>query len=90
MPDQHFKNAINLPPYVFAQINKLKYEARLEGLDIIDFGMGNPDQATPEPIVNKLIETVKNPITHRYSQSAGLPKLRKAIKDWYSRKYNVC
>tara|TARA_B100000767_G_C19772955_1_gene541071 strand:- start:1750 stop:2937 length:1188 start_codon:yes stop_codon:yes gene_type:complete len=89
MPDQHFKNAINLPPYVFAQINKLKYEARLEGLDIIDFGMGNPDQATPEPIVNKLIETVKNPITHRYSQSAGLPKLRKAIKDWYSRKYNV-
>ena len=90
MPDQHFKNAINLPPYVFAQINKLKYEARLEGLDIIDFGMGNPDQATPEPIVNKLIETVKNPTTHRYSQSAGLPKLRKAIKDWYSRKYNVC
>lgn len=90
MPDQYFKNAINLPPYVFAQINKLKYEARLEGLDIIDFGMGNPDQATPEPIVNKLIETVKNPITHRYSQSAGLPKLRKAIKDWYSRKYNVC
>ena len=89
MPDQYFKNAINLPPYVFAQINKLKYEARLEGLDIIDFGMGNPDQPTHEPIVNKLIETVKNPITHRYSQSAGLPKLRKAIKDWYSRKYNV-
>ena len=81
MPDQYFKNAENLPPYVFAQINKLKYEARLKGLDIIDFGMGNPDQATPEPIVNKLIETVKNPATHRYSQSAGLPKLRKAIKE---------
>jgi alanine-synthesizing transaminase len=51
--------------------------------------MGNPDQATPEPIVNKLIETVRNPATHRYSQSAGLPKLRQAIKDWYSRKYDV-
>jgi alanine-synthesizing transaminase len=89
MPDQDFTNAEKLPPYIFAQINSLKYEARIRGEDIIDFGMGNPDQATPSPIVDKLIETVKNPSTHRYSQSAGLPKLRQAIKDWYSRKYNV-
>ena len=89
MPDQDFTNAKKLPPYIFAQINSLKYEARSRGEDIIDFGMGNPDQATPEPIVDKLIETVKNPSTHRYSQSAGLPKLRQAIKDWYSRKYSV-
>ncbi|MDA8815708.1 aminotransferase class I/II-fold pyridoxal phosphate-dependent enzyme [Gammaproteobacteria bacterium] len=89
MPDQDFTNAKKLPPYIFAQINSLKYEARIRGEDIIDFGMGNPDQATPSPIVDKLIETVKNPSTHRYSQSAGLPKLRQAIKDWYSRKYNI-
>ena len=89
MPYQDFTNAKKLPPYIFAQINSLKYEARSRGEDIIDFGMGNPDQATPEPIVNKLIETVRNPATHRYSQSAGLPKLRQAIKDWYSRKYDV-
>ena len=89
MPDQDFTNAKKLPPYIFGQINSLKYEARIRGEDIIDFGMGNPDQATPSPIVDKLIETVKNPSTHRYSQSAGLPKLRQAIKDWYSRKYNV-
>ena len=89
MPDQDFTNAKKLPPYIFAQINSLKYEARSRGEDIIDFGMGNPDQATPEPIVNKLIETVRNPATHRYSQSAGLPKLRQAITDWYSRKYDV-
>ena len=89
MPDQDFTNAKKLPPYIFAQINSLKYEARSRGEDIIDFGMGNPDQATPEPIVNKLIETVQNPATHRYSQSAGLPKLRQAIKDWYARKYGV-
>lgn len=89
MPNQDFSNAKKLPPYIFGQINLLKQQARLHGEDIIDFGMGNPDQATPNPIVEKLIETVKNPATHRYSQSVGLPKLRKAIKDWYSRKYNV-
>jgi alanine-synthesizing transaminase len=89
MPDSDFTNAKKLPPYIFAKINSLKYEARIRGEDVIDFGMGNPDQATPSPIVDKLIETVKNPSTHRYSQSAGLPKLRQAIKNWYSRKYNV-
>ena len=55
MPDQDFTNAKKLPPYIFAQINSLKYEARSRGEDIIDFGMGNPDQATPQPIVDKLI-----------------------------------
>ena len=89
MPDQHFTNAEKLPPYIFAQINKLKQIARSNGEDVIDFGMGNPDQATPSVIVEKLIEAVKNPSTHRYSQSAGLPKLREAISNWYSRKYSV-
>ena len=89
MPDQHFTNAEKLPPYIFAQINKLKQIARSNGEDVIDFGMGNPDQATPSVIVEKLIEAVNNPSTHRYSQSAGLPKLREAISNWYSRKYSV-
>ena len=89
MPNQDFSNAQKLPPYIFGQINALKYEARLRGDDIIDFGMGNPDQPAPSTVVDKLIETVKNPVTHRYSQSAGLPKLRLAIKDWYLRRYNV-
>ena len=89
MPDQHFTNAEKLPPYIFAQINKLKQIARSNGEDVIDFGMGNPDQATPNVIVDKLIEAVGNPSTHRYSQSAGLPKLREAISKWYSRKYSV-
>ena len=87
MPNQDFKNAKKLPPYIFGQINSLKNEARSRGEDIIDFGMGNPDQPTPNVVVNKLVETVKNPVTHRYSQSAGLPKLRLAIKNWYLRMY---
>ena len=89
MPNQDFSNAQKLPPYIFGQINTLKHQARLRGEDIIDFGMGNPDQPTPNVVVDKLIETVKNPVTHRYSQSAGLPKLRLAIKDWYARRYNI-
>ena len=89
MPNQDFKNAKKLPPYIFGQINSLKNEARSRGEDIIDFGMGNPDQPTPNVVVDKLVETVMNPVTHRYSQSAGLPKLRLAIKDWYLRKYNI-
>ena len=59
MPDQDFSNAQKLPPYIFGQINTLKHEARLRGEDIIDFGMGNPDQPTPNVVVDKLIETVK-------------------------------
>jgi alanine-synthesizing transaminase len=89
MPDYYFNNAQKLPPYIFSQIGDLKNKARSKGEDVIDFGMGNPDQATPKAIVDKLIETVQNPLTHRYSQSAGIPKLRMAIKDWYARKFNV-
>ena len=87
--DKDFSRIERLPRYVFEEINQLKIQARHDGKDIIDFGMGNPDQATPDFIVNKLTETVNKKETHRYSQSKGIPKLRKAISDWYDRKYNV-
>ena len=78
-----------LPPYVFNVVNEYKTKARAQGEDIIDLGMGNPDQATPRHIVDKLIEAVSNPRNHRYSSSAGIPKLRLAISNWYKRKYNI-
>ncbi|MVF14156.1 alanine transaminase [Ketobacter sp. MCCC 1A13808] len=78
-----------LPPYVFNIVGDLKKQARARGEDIIDFGMGNPDQPTPQHIVNKLVETVQRGDTHRYSQSKGIPRLRKAICDWYWRRYQV-
>lgn len=84
-----FPRIKRLPPYVFNIVNKIKAEARARGEDIIDFGMGNPDRPTPEPIVEKLIETVKRPDTHRYSSSNGIPRLRKAICDWYQKRYDV-
>jgi alanine-synthesizing transaminase len=87
--DKDFSRIERLPRYVFEEINQLKIQARHDGKDIVDFGMGNPDQATPEFIVNKLTETVNKKETHRYSQSKGIPRLRKAISDWYDRKYNV-
>ena len=87
--DKDFSRIERLPRYVFEEINQLKIQARHDGKDIIDFGMGNPDQATPDFIVNKLTETVSKKETHRYSQSKGIPRLRKAISDWYDRKYNV-
>ena len=87
--DKEFSRIERLPRYVFEEINQLKIQARHDGKDIIDFGMGNPDQATPDFIVNKLTETVNKKETHRYSQSKGIPRLRKAISDWYDRKYNV-
>ena len=87
--DKDFSRIERLPRYVFEEINQLKIQARQDGKDIIDFGMGNPDQATPDFIVNKLTETVNKKETHRYSQSKGIPRLRKAISDWYDRKYNV-
>ena len=89
MPDLRFVNADKLPPYIFSEINAIKSKARSDGEDIIDLGMGNPDQPTPQAIVDKLTETVKNPLTHRYSQSAGIPKLRLAIANWYKRKHKV-
>ena len=84
-----FQRIRRLPPYVFNIVGELKKAARARGEDIIDFGMGNPDQPTPQHIVDKLVETVQRGDTHRYSQSRGIPRLRKAICDWYQRRYNV-
>jgi alanine-synthesizing transaminase len=84
-----FPRIQRLPPYVFNIVNELKAQARARGEDIIDFGMGNPDGATPEPIVRKLIETVQRGDTHRYSLSRGIPRLRRAITRWYQTKFDV-
>jgi len=78
-----------LPPYVFNIVNELKAAARARGEDIIDFGMGNPDQPTPQPIVDKLCEAAQRGDTHRYSLSRGIPRLRQAVCSWYKRKYDV-
>ena len=87
--DDQFRRIERLPPYVFNIIGDLKQKARAAGQDIIDFGMGNPDQPTPAHIVDKLVETARRGDTHRYSQSKGIPRLRKAICDWYERRYDV-
>ncbi len=84
-----FPRINRLPPYVFNTMSQLKTEARARGEDIIDFGMGNPDQPTPPHIVNKLIEAVQRPDTHRYSMSKGIPRLRRAMASWYQRNYDV-
>ena len=78
-----------LPPYIFSIVNELKAKARAQGEDIIDFGMGNPDQPTPQHIVDKLCEAARNPKNHRYSVSRGITRLREAIADWYRRRYGV-
>ena len=87
--DINFPRVNQLPPYVFDEIGTLKAAARQAGEDIIDFGMGNPDQPTPDNIVEKLRESVLKASTHRYSQSKGIPRLRKSICDWYQRNYSV-
>src|SRR5882672_9608006 len=84
-----FHRIKRLPPYVFAEVNAMKARARAAGDDIIDFGMGNPDQPTPPHIVDKLIEAVKDPRTHRYSVSRGIPGLRRANAAYYKRRFNV-
>jgi len=78
-----------LPPYVFAVINEMKAKARAAQMDVVDLGMGNPDGATPEPVVKKLIEAAKNPRNHRYSMSRGIPQLRLEIVKHYRSRYNV-
>ncbi len=88
MPEQ-FGRIKRLPPYVFAIVNTMKIEARRRGEDIIDLGMGNPDQGTPQHIVEKLVEASRHPKNHRYSASKGITKLRTAICDWYKRRYDV-
>ena len=84
-----FPRIKRLPPYVFNIVNELKAAARTRGEDIIDFGMGNPDRPTPQHIVDKLTEAAQRADTHRYSLSKGIPRLRKAICDWYKRRYDV-
>jgi len=84
-----FPRIKRLPPYLFATLDKMKMEARRAGEDIIDFGMGNPDHASPPHVVEKLIEAAKKPQNHRYSTSRGIHKLRLAICNWYKRRYSV-
>jgi alanine-synthesizing transaminase len=86
---QDFRRMSRLPPYVFATVDKLKMDLRRKGEDIIDLGMGNPDLATPKHIVKKLTEAAQNGRNHRYSASAGIPKLRLAISNWYKKRFNV-
>jgi alanine-synthesizing transaminase len=84
-----FSRIKRLPPYVFNITSELKMAARHRGEDIIDMSMGNPDGPTPQHIVDKLVEASKRPNTHGYSVSKGIPRLRKAICDWYKRRYDV-
>ncbi len=86
---EEFSRIKRLPAYVFNITGELKASARRRGEDIIDFGMGNPDGATPPHIVEKMIEAARKPETHRYSLSRGIPRLRRAITNWYERRYNV-
>jgi alanine-synthesizing transaminase len=86
---EEFQRIKRLPPYVFNIVNELKAAARARGEDIIDFGMGNPDQPTPQHIVDKLIEVTNRKDTHRYSMSKGIPRLRRAICRWYKNRFDV-
>jgi len=87
--EKDFHSVRRLPPYVFAEVDKLKVPARVAGEDIIDLAMGNPDQPTPQHIVDKFVETVQDPKTHRYSNSRGIPGLRKAHAAYYERRFGV-
>ncbi len=84
-----FPRIKRLPPYVFNIVNELKAQSRARGEDIVDFGMGNPDQPTPPHIVAKLVESAQRSNTHRYSISRGIPRLRRAITHWYRDRYGV-
>ena len=86
---EEFPRIKRLPPYVFNVMGELKMDARHRGEDVVDLSMGNPDQPTPRHIVEKLIEAVQRPDTHRYSVSKGIPRLRRAICNWYKSRYEV-
>lgn len=86
---EEFHRISRLPPYVFNIVNDLKAQARVQGKDIIDFGMGNPDQPTPKHIVDKMVEATQRSDTHRYSVSRGIPRLRRAICSWYKKRFDV-
>ena len=85
----NFERIGRLPPYVFAEVNSMKAKERSLGEDIIDFGMGNPDTPTPQHIVDKLCDTIKDPKSHRYSVSRGILGLRRAQSNYYKRRFNV-
>ena len=93
IPDRTFREEFyrikRLPPYVFAEVNKLKGELRSEGRDIIDFGFGNPDLPTPKHVIDKLVETVQKPRVNGYSASRGIKGLRQACARYYDRRFNV-
>jgi alanine-synthesizing transaminase len=89
MSASDFHKIRRLPPYVFEEVNRLKARLRARGVDIIDFGMGNPDLPVPEHIVDKLCETAKKPRTNRYSASRGIPGLRRAMASYYDRRFGV-
>src|SRR5690348_8154383 len=86
-----FSDRLNkLPPYLFTRINQLKKEAYEKKLDVIDLGMGNPDQPTPAPVVERLVDTVQHHArTHRYPQAKGMPKFRKTVASWMNRRFGV-
>jgi len=86
---EDFARISRLPPYVFNIVNELKATARAKGEDIVDFGMGNPDRPPPKHISEKLAEVALRDDTHRYSLSRGIPRLRRAVTDWYKRKFDV-
>ena len=86
---EEFHKTRRLPPYVFEQVNRLKATARSQGADIVDLGMGNPDLPTPKSIVDKLCDVVRDPRTHRYSSSRGIPGLRRAQANYYGRRFGV-
>ena len=86
---EDFHRIKRLPPYVFAEVNRLKAAARARGADIIDLGMGNPDLPTPQHIIDKMVETIAKPRTHRYSASKGIPGLRRAQAAYYERRFGV-
>ena len=87
--NNNFDRIERLPPYVFAEVNSMKANERSLGEDVIDFGMGNPDTPTPNHIVDKLCDTIKDPKSHRYSVSRGILGLRKAQANYYKRRFNV-
>jgi alanine-synthesizing transaminase len=89
LPQEEFYRIKKLPPYVFAIVNEMKARLRAEGHDVVDFGMGNPDGATPRPIVQKLVEAARDKRNHRYSMSRGIPNLRLEIARRYQRKFGV-
>ena len=87
--DEQFYRIGKLPPYIFAVTSEMKAKLRAAGQDVVDFGMGNPDGATPAVIVEKLAEAARNPRNHRYSLSKGIPRLRQEIVRRYRDNYNV-